>query len=143
MTIRPPEPDDVPGIHAITAANGLPAAWRWPEGKHGLVVEGLGRVLAFCVLYESVYGLVIDELWEEPSRPGYMALAKLSHYLEEVAQRLANERGAALAMGGVIRLDKERHINALRRRGYSEVATVMERAFLPQGQARAIGEGDV
>lgn len=131
MTIRPPVPDDVPDFHRIVAAHGVPAAWRWPDGKHGLVVDD-GRVVAFCVLSETIWGLVIDELWEEQTRDGFRALSLLSRYIETVAQRLANERGAPLACGGIVHLDRATHIAALRKRGYGDEAVVLAKTFTPQ-----------
>ena len=132
MVIRAPNPEDARDIRRIAWENNLPIQWRWPPGKHGLVVEHKGRLLAFTIIYESVYGLVIDELWEEQSKDGFRGLALLSKHLEGVAQRLADERGECLALGGVVRLDKPRHIAALKHRGYQTEAEVLAKPFTPQ-----------
>ena len=132
MVIRAPSPEDARDIRRIAWENNLPIQWRWPPGKHGLVVEHKGEVRAFCVLDETVYGLVVSELWEEQSRTGFLALGTLARKIEEIAQRLADERGEALACGGVVRNDKERHQAALEKRGYSGVAKVFQKVFLPQ-----------
>jgi len=131
MTIRAPEPDDAPEIAAIVRAHNLPKEWAWPEGKHGLVVAN-PRVVAFCILSETIYGLVIEELWEEQTRDGFRGLSRLSKYIETIAQRLADERGEPLACGGIVRLDRGTHIAALKRRDYTECATILEKVFQPR-----------
>lgn len=133
MNIRPPVPDDARDIRRIAYENGLPVEWHWPAGKHGLVVEHKGTVRAFCVLNETVYGLVVEELWEEASSVGLRALVLLRRRIEEIAQELANKRGEMLACGGIVRLEKDRHIAALKARGYELVAEVYQRQFLPRG----------
>jgi hypothetical protein len=137
MTIRPPQPDDADDILAIVRAHNVPKEWTWPEGKHGLVVA-TDHVLAFCILTETIYGLVISELWEEKTRAGFRALALLSYEIENIAQRLADERGGPLTCGGVIRLDRDRHIAALRKRGYGDEAVVLGKVFLPQHAEKGI-----
>jgi hypothetical protein len=139
MRIRAPEPDDAPDIARIAFANELPLRWSWPEGKHGLVAEAWERVVAFAILHETVWGLVVDELWEEPTRVGYRGLAALSAHIERVAQGFADERGEAVMVGGIVRDDKDRHQAALRKRGYEEIATVLQKRFLPRIAADGIG----
>lgn len=135
MILRPPEQDDAADILAIVRAHGLPTEWVWPEGRHGLVVEHERRVVAFAILYESLYGLVTDELWEELSPAGYRGLALLSREIERVAQRIANERGQAISLGGIVRRDRAAHIAALRKRDYQEEAVVLSKVFCPVAQA--------
>lgn len=136
LTIRPPVDEDAGDIQRIAYQNQLPPVWHWPEGKHGLVVEHQGAVRAFCVLHETIYGLVVEELWEEPSATGMRALALLRRRIEEIAQSLADERGEQLACGGIVRLEKNRHIEALKARGYEKVAEVYQRLFLPKSTPR-------
>lgn len=131
MTLREPEPDDAPAILAIAYSWGLPWGWKWPEGRYGLVAAS-GRVVAFVLFAETIYGLVVEELWPERSREGERGLALLSHRIEAIAQGLANQRGEPLAVGGIVRRDRERHRAALEKRGYSEAAAVMEKVFKPQ-----------
>jgi hypothetical protein len=131
MTIRAPEPDDAPGLLAIVRAHGLPAAWTWPAGKHGLVVDNEGGIEAFCILSETIYGLVIEELWELPTRQGIAALGMLYRKIEEIAQSLADERGIPIAAGGLVRDERATHIRALAHRGYGQIGVIMEKVFVP------------
>jgi hypothetical protein len=140
MVIRAPEPDDAPDIARIAFANELPLRWSWPEGKHGLVAEAWERVVAFAILHETVWGLVVDELWEEPTRAGYRGLAALSAHIEGVAQGFADARGETMTLGGIVPSHKARHEAALRKRGYAQEAVVLVRRFLPQTAADGIGE---
>jgi hypothetical protein len=137
VIVRAPVPSDAREIRRIAWENNLPVHWHWPPGKHGLVVEHDGRLLAFTIIYESVYGLVIDELWEEQSKDGFRGLSVLSKHLEGVAQRLADERDEPLMIGGVVRMDKERHRAALRNRDYTVEAEVLGKLFLPKRLHRA------
>jgi hypothetical protein len=139
MHIRAVEPDDAPHIARIVADHDLPRTWCWPDQKHGLVIEHEGRVVAFCVLSENPWGLLTDELWQERTRDGNRGLWLLSRKIERVAQELADARGEDILAGGTVSLERTTHINALRRRGYREVGTVLAKAFSP-GPVRAIGE---
>lgn len=131
MTIRPPAPDDATAIANIVASHNLPAAWAWPEGEHGIVVEAHGAVRAFCVLKETIYGLVIDELWEERTRTGFRALSLLHERIEEIAQDLADRRGEPIQVGGLVVLERTAHKNALQRRGYTVEAEVLAKLVTP------------
>jgi hypothetical protein len=131
MTVRAVTPDDAPAISAIAFAQGLPAMWSWPDGHAGRVAEHDGRVVAFCALSESAYGLIVSELWDEPSRRGHLGLAALREEIEREAQRLADRRGVPLQCGGIVRVDHEAHIAALSKRGYFEEAKVMAKVFTP------------
>lgn len=131
MTVRPAVPDDAPAILTIAYEQRLPPAWRLPTDKHILVAESGGPAIAFACVYESAYGLVVDELWELPTPEGYRALALLRRHLEGLAQGLADRRGVPLQCGGIVRLDRERHILALKRRGYTVEAEVLAKTFTP------------
>jgi ABC-type Fe3+ transport system substrate-binding protein len=133
IVLRAPEPNDWADILRIIYAHGVPLGWGWPAGKHGIVADDGTQVIAFCVLSESIYGLIVDEIWEQQTKDGYRALALLSQEIEAIAQRRANDRGEAIACGGVVRLDRERHIAALRKRGYGEEAVVLTKLFNPEG----------
>lgn len=143
MLVRAAEPDDAAEILRIAREHELPASWTWPPGKHGLVVEYEGRVAAFCVLSENPWGLLTDELWQERSRQGDRALSLLSRQIEQIAQRLADERGEEILAGGTVHLEREGHIRALKRRGYREIGLVLSKTFKPNalsgGLADAIG----
>jgi len=132
MTVRAPVPDDAPGILAIAYAQGLPQGWRWPEKGYGFVVEHRERIVAFCCLYESVYGLVTEELWDLPGREGERALALLRRRIEAIAQELADEREEPVACGGLVSLSKPRHIKALKKRNYRVEAIALGKMFQPQ-----------
>ena len=140
MKIRPPSPDDARDILAIARESCLPAEWTWPPGVHGLVADEGSRVVAFAILAQTVWGLVVEELWEEQSRIGFEGLGLLRREIERIAQRLATERGVPLSCGGVVRNDRERHIAALRKRGYSEEAVVLAKVFRPHPESCYMGE---
>ena len=131
MEIRAPEPDDAGDILAIVRAHGLPAAWTWPEGKHGLVADE-GGVQAFCILSESIYGLVVEELWEVQSRAGFHGLICLADEIETIAQDIADKRGTPVGVGGNSRRANLQFIAAMKKRGYTEIAVVVERIFTPR-----------
>lgn len=135
MTVRTAVPDDAPAILRIAGEQGLPACWQIPADRHIVVAEGGADVVAFASLYESPYGLVCDDLWCLPWAEGERGLALLSRHIERLAQDMADRRGVALHCGGVVRLDREAHIAALKRRGYTEEATVLAKMFHPRERA--------
>lgn len=134
MTVRAAVPGDAPGILEIAVAQRLPHAWTLPPDNHVIVAEYRGRVVAFCALTETAYGLVVNELWESLDGAGMCGLSRLRRRIEEMAQELADRRGAPLQCGGLVRLDHERHIAALRKRGYVEEAVVLAKVFTPRAQ---------
>jgi hypothetical protein len=122
-------PDDAPAIRAIAFHQGLPVRWTLPEGKHILVAGD--PVAAFACLLETPYGIVVNELWELPTAAGFRALAALSRRIEEIAQETATRRGEPIQCGGVVRLDRDTHRRALKKRGYAVEAEVLSKMFAP------------
>jgi hypothetical protein len=103
-------------------------------GAHGAVVRDGASVVAFTFLRETSYGLVVDELWNEPAsmgRRGLAGLGMLTEWLETVAAKTARERGTPVTLGGIVRCDNPSHEAALAHRGYEIVAHVRAKEFAP------------
>lgn len=133
VLVRAVQEDDASAIQAIVREHGLPLKWQWPRNAHGAVAEHEGAVVAFCCVSESIYGLVIDELWCHKHRVGMLGLASLARWIEQVGQRVADERQEPIDVGGCCRLDNESHLAALKHRGYTTVAEVVSKTFAPKG----------
>lgn len=134
-TIQDAVPDHAPGILAIVWQHKLPQAWAWPTGLPGLVaVADDGRVVAFAILKTTIYGLVVEEIWQALDRDGQHGLTLLSREIEARAQALADARGQPLECGGLVALDRPRHIKALKRRGYEVEAVALGKVFLPRSR---------
>lgn len=132
IVIDPIVPEDGRDVYRIAQEEGLPAAWKWPEGLPGTAARVNGRVVAFCVIKETIYGIVIDQLWREHTREGKIGIYRLGDWIEETMQRLANERGIPIACGGIIRTEMWKHDRALALRGFEIIANVREKRYLPQ-----------
>lgn len=132
ITIVPAAPEHGDGIARIVAAQRLPLTWRWPKDEHGAVALLDGRVVAFCALRTEWYGIVVDELWPEPTRDGLEGMSLLGEWAEGVAADLANRRGEPVLLGGVVLDSNEPHRRMLERRGYTAIATVLHKAFAPR-----------
>lgn len=132
IVIDPIVSEDGRDVYRIAKDEGLPAGWTWPEGLPGTAARVGGRVVAFCILKETIYGIVIEELWREHTREGVRGIYALGDWIETTVQQLATERGKPLACGGAIRLEKDRHIGALKKRDFYVVAEILEKVYLPQ-----------
>ena len=132
IVIDPVVSEDGRDIYRIAREEGLPDAWKWPEGLPGTAARVDGRVVAFCIIKETIYGIVIEELWREHSRDGLRGIFALGDWIETTMQRLANERGVPIACGGIIRTEMWKHDRALALRGFEIIANVRERIFRPE-----------
>jgi hypothetical protein len=130
--IRPIEAKDADDVVRIVREQNLPLEWGWPEKGAGTVAEADGKVIAFCIVEETIYGLVIAELWPEKTKIGLLGMGMLARWIEQLAQRLSTERGKPLSVGGVVRLDNANHLAALKHRGYTVEAEVLSKLYLPQ-----------
>lgn len=133
VLVRSAQESDAPAIMAIVREHDLPLKWQWPRNAHGAVAEHEGEVVAFCCVSESIYGLVIDELWCHKNRDGVLGLGSLARWVEQIGQRLADERQEPIDVGGCCRLDNQSHLAALKHRGYVTVAEVLSKTFTPKG----------
>ena len=126
---------DVPEILRIVRENNLPKEWTWPAGEPGTAARVNGRLVAFCILKETIYGIVIEEFWREQTRQGVRGLFALGDWIESTTQRLANTRGKSIAVGGIVRNELKAHQDRLGSRGFVEIAKVLEKVFDPEGAA--------
>lgn len=131
ITIDPVTEADSDDINRIVDEEGLPKAWVWPQGLPGTSARVDGRVVAFCIIRETIYGIVIEELWREHSRNGVRGIYALGDWIEETVQRLASERGVPVACGGIVRDELVNHQSALRKRGFRKIAEVLEKVYQP------------
>jgi hypothetical protein len=118
----------------------LAGEWGMPwfefsAGGCGAVVrDGVGGVVAFTVVRDRPYGLVVDELWcNRGTLRGRAGLSLLAEWLELLAQRIADERGVVMSLGGLVRLGNESHKAMLEHRGYVVVAEALSKEFVPRG----------
>ncbi len=133
VVLEPVTAADEAAVTRIVREQGLPNPWCWPQGLPGTAARIEGRLVAFCVLKESPWGLVIDELWPEKSRAGLHGMKALGDWIESLGQRLADQRGEPLDVGGIVRDKNAAHREALEKRGYAQVATILTKRFLPGG----------
>ena len=131
LTLDGLSPDDATEMRRIATIHGQPG-WTYAPGAHGAVVREGDRVRAFCLLREFHGGFIIDELWPDETREGVHGMKLLADWAERIVQRAATERGRALNLAGIVRLDNERHGAALKKRGYEPIAEVLSREFLPE-----------
>jgi hypothetical protein len=124
-------PDDATVILRIAQSRGTEV--HIPDGATGAVAREPGgrTVRAYAFLRELPYGLVVDDLWNEDTAIGRRGLSTLAQWMESLAQSLATKYGRPVSLGGIVRNDNPSHMNALKRRGYEPVATVLSQEFLP------------
>jgi hypothetical protein len=132
ITIRPIHSSDARSIAKIAWACHLPISWRWDPKSNGAVAVHDGVVVAFASTREIPWGLCMEEWWCYPTPSGRAGLLALGRWSEDVAQRLADERGVSVGVGGVVRLDNPLHAAALRKRGYAVDAEVYVRQMAPK-----------
>jgi hypothetical protein len=128
-------PDDAPEMLRLARETGQTTqGWVYSPGAAGTVVRDEDKIRGFCLLRETHVGFVVDELWSEHSRKGIAALGMLSEWLQETIQKIANERGCPIQLGGIVRDDNPAHRKALEKRGFAPVATVLAKEIRPWGE---------
>lgn len=127
MRVREARHEDLPAIYAIMALNGM-EGWIWPEGMWGAVAILDEHIVAFCAGHEVSNGILIEDLWCEPSHDGLRGLASVADWCEEMTAWTAREKGLeSMRIGGCVLPQNERHRRALIKRGYSHHAEVLSK----------------
>lgn len=132
---------DAEQIYKIARENGLPRSWLWPSDCHGGVAKEDGRVVAFCAIKEIFWEvplLAIEEYWCEQSPEGRLGLLRLGIHIEQVAQKIADERGIEIKAGGFVSFEKPAHAKALKKRGYRAEGEVVTKSFYPDVQIGSV-----
>jgi hypothetical protein len=128
-TIRPDDANEM--LRLARETGQATQGWVYSPGAAGTVVRDGNKIRGFCLLRETGVGFVVDELWCDKSKEGVASLGMLSRWLEETIQRIANERGCSLKLGGIVRDDNPAHRKALEKRGFTPIATVLVKEFEP------------
>lgn len=123
-------PGDAPGLLAIGQTQHLPCVEVSP-GAVGMVAVDGEEVVAFVVMRETALGFVVDDLWPEPSRRGLLGMGMLADWCERIVQEVADARGHAVELGGIVLRKNRSHRRALQGRGYRPVGAVLTKRFEP------------
>lgn len=136
MIVAPLLPEDAPQLVAIARQWGQETFVITPGAFGATAKTQNGELCAFCLLRETGYGFVIDEIYGTKDIAGKRALAALANWVERtVAQIAADRKLPSVPLGGICRLDNPDHYNALKRRGYEVVAHVFAKDIAAVGAA--------
>jgi hypothetical protein len=141
------EPSDAAEILRIFDARGLllPKDAQWPKDRAYVVARVDGRIEAFCVVGMTEIGMLVSELWCNPTPVGRSALWHVVLWYEDRAQAVADETHTPVRCGGMVKADNRKQLSAAFRRGYAVCpewdfadAVVIAKTFYPRPQEIAV-----